>query len=156
MSIIQLGTITQLWQNVSDWATGVSSVKPKIQIDQSVLGVTNGVSIVGSLTNQVTFQNAVAVIGNGASLTVNGLKNLTVGIASAGGNTVRTIEFHGVDAVGNDNLISGVNKNGLATASSTINTGETWQIDITGLVSVYMKLTAITTGTVTVTGMVVS
>ena len=52
MSIIQLGTITQLWQNVSDWATGVSSVKPKIQIDQTVQGITNGVSIVGSLTSQ--------------------------------------------------------------------------------------------------------
>ena len=51
MSIIQLGTITQLWQNVSDWATGASAIKPKIQIDQTVQGVTNGVSIVGSLAN---------------------------------------------------------------------------------------------------------
>lgn len=113
-------------------------------------------SITGSLANQIIFQSAAVAAGNGASLTVTGLKNLTVGITSAGGNTARTIEFHGVDAVGNDNLFTGINKNGLTTATSTINTGETWQFDITGLVTVYMKLTAITTGTITVAGLAVA
>jgi len=93
-------------------------------------------------------------IGNGAILTVTGLKNLTVGITSAGGNFVRTIAFRGVDAVGNDNLMTRVNKNGLTLANSITCTGETWQFDITGLVTVYMKLTAITAGNVAVTGQI--
>lgn len=113
-------------------------------------------TVTGSLANQINFQSTATATGNGTSLTVGGLKNLTVGITSAGGNTARTIEFHGVDAAGNDNLIAGVNKNGLNTATSTTNTGETWQFDITGLVTVYMKLTAITTGSVTVMGLAVA
>ncbi len=110
----------------------------------------------GSLTNQILFQVAATTTGNGTSLTVAGLKNLTVGVTSAGGNTARTVEFHGVDPAGNDNLITGILKNGLTLASSTTNTGETWQFDITGLVTVYMKLTAITAGNVTVTGLAVA
>ena len=116
----------------------------------------DGITLTGSNVQDVTFQDAATAIGNGASLTVGGLKTLTVGIASAGGNTARTIEFHGVGPAGNDILITGAKLNDLSTGTSTTGTGEIWQFDIRGLASVYMKLTAITSGNVTVKGKAVA
>lgn len=112
-------------------------------------------SITGNLVKQIDFQMNSTVVGSGTSLTVEGFKNLTVGIASSIENTARNIEFHGIDAVGNDNLISGVDKNSMLIASSTSNTGGTWQFDITGLATVYMNLTGITLGNVTIIGLAV-
>lgn len=112
--------------------------------------------LTGSNVQDVTFHDAATEIGDGASLTVNGLKTLTVGITSAGGNSARTIQFRGVDAAGNDNLMTGVKLSDLSTGSSTTATGETWQFDITGLDTVYMPLTAITDGIVTVKGKAVA
>lgn len=104
----------------------------------------------------IVFQAAATAAENGQALNVGGFKSLTVGITSAAGNSALTLEFHGVDAAENDNLITGVNKNGLSPATGTSNSGETWQFDITGLVTVYMKLTSITGGNVTVSGLAVA
>lgn len=57
---------------------------------------------------------------------------------------------------GADIPLMGVNLSTLATAISTTGTGELWQFDITGLSKVFMDLTAVATGPVTVKGKAVA
>lgn len=46
MATITLGNLRDLWKNVSDWATGVSSVKPKVTVDP--LGNTDDAEATGN------------------------------------------------------------------------------------------------------------
>jgi len=84
MALIELGTLRDYWKNVSDWVKGIdvvsspkitiSSALPvgtnlmgKIGIDQTTLGVTNGVSVV----NTVQVDLATGLMYQNDSVTVS-------------------------------------------------------------------------------------
>lgn len=104
------------------------------------------------------FHVAAASIGNGKFLEVEYFKTLTVEIYGSAENTARTVEFKAMGPGKTLRTLAGVKISSapLTTAISTTGTGEIWQFDITGLLRVYMDLTAITDGTVTVKGRAVS
>ena len=102
----------------------------------------------------VTFHDAATVAADGNIFTVDGQKTLTVEIY--GTSTSRTIAFIGRGESGTDRAIMGVRLSDLSTATSTTGTGELWQFDITGLVSVFMDLQAVAGGNVTIKGRAVA
>lgn len=109
--------------------------------------------LTGSNTADVTFHDAATVAANGTVLTVNGYKTLTVEIY--GTSTSRTVAFKGRGPSGEDRSLMGVNLSDFSTATSTTGTGELWQFDITGLTSVFMDLTSVSGGNVSIKGKVV-
>ncbi|AHF10362.1 MULTISPECIES: hypothetical protein [Dehalobacter] len=135
---------------VTDSLPTGSNIIGKVGIDSG----NNGVSIIGSLANDVTFHNAAIVAADGTILTVGGYKTLTVEIY--GTSTSRTIAFIGRGPSGTDRAIMGVRLSDLSTGSSTTGTGEIWQFDITGLSSVFVDLQAVAGGNVTAKGRVVA
>ena len=107
-----------------------------------------------SATVQITFHNAAIVAAQGTVLTVGGLKTLVIEIS--GTSASRTIAFEGAGASGTYRAINGVRSADLAVATSTNTSGEIWQFDITGFVTVSMNLTAVAGGNVTITGRAVA
>lgn len=103
-----------------------------------------------------TFHDAAAEAADGAILTVSNGRTLTVEIYGSAENTARTVAFIARGPSGVDRALMGVKLSDLSTATTTTGTGEIWQFDVTGLVSVFMDLQAITGGTVTVKGRVVA
>jgi hypothetical protein len=95
---------------------------------------------------------------NGRFLEVKHYKTLTVEIFSSVANSARTITFYSKGPSGVLKALAGIKISAapLTTAVSTTGTDETWQFDITGLHKVYMDLTSITDGTVSVHGRAVS
>lgn len=86
----------------------------------------------------------------GTALTCETNKTIKFGIA--GTSTAQVYEFRGIDAVGNDNLVSCVRGSDLAVNTGTSIKGETWEAPIEGLVSFYVKLISISGGTSIVKG----
>lgn len=113
------------------------------------------------MTNDVLdhkFHDESTAAKNGAFLDVKYFKTLTVEIFSSVANSARTITFYSKGPSGVLKALAGIKISvaPLTTAVSTTGTAETWQFDITGLQKVYMDLTSITDGTVSVTGRAVS
>jgi hypothetical protein len=102
----------------------------------------------------VTFQDAATVAADGTVFTVGGNKTLTVEIY--GTSTSRTIAFIGRGPSGVDRAIMGVRTSDFATGVSTTGSGEIWQLDITGLTSVFCDLQAVAGGSVSVKGRAVA
>ena len=102
------------------------------------------------------FHNASSSTGNGTALIVGGRNTLTIEISKSEANSARTITFYGKGASGALIPISGVNREGLSAALTATAVGDLWQFDdIAGIHAIVMDLTAITAGTVTVTGRLV-
>ena len=110
-----------------------------------------------SLANQVTFQNAAAVTGNGQAVSCLGYKTLVIEIfgtsAPAG-----TVSFQAAGPSGNFAPITGTKLNGLTQATSTVNIPsgtppqpEQWQFDVSALDQFMCPLTW-TAGQITVQG----
>lgn len=117
--------------------------------------VTEGVPLKGRSVSDVhTFHDEATVAADGTAFTVGGHTTLTVEIT--GTSTSRTVDFKGAGPDGTYRSISGVNLDGLASATSTTGTGELWQFDITGLETVIMDLSAVSDGNVTVKGRAVA
>lgn len=112
------------------------------------------VQVTGSKTEDITFQDAATAAADGTAFTVEGYKTLTVEITRTAGTS--TVAFIGEGASGADIALMGINLSTFATATSTTGTGELWQFDITGLTKVFMDLTAVATGSVTVKGKAVA
>lgn len=112
------------------------------------------VKLTGSKTEDVTFHDAATAAADGTAFTVEGYKTLTVEITRTAGTS--TVAFMAEGPSGADIPLMGVNLSTLATAISTTGTGELWQFDITGLTKVFMDLTAVATGPVTVKGKAVA
>ncbi|MEN6313254.1 MAG: hypothetical protein ABFD25_03280 [Clostridiaceae bacterium] len=104
------------------------------------------------------FHNASAATGNGKFLEAGYFKTLTVEIFSSAANSARTVTFYSKGPSGVLKALAGVRVSAapFVTAVNTTGTDETWQFDISGLHKVYMDLTAITDGTVSVYGRAVS
>jgi hypothetical protein len=98
----------------------------------------------------VTFHDGATVAADGTAFTVGYHKTLVVEITRTAGSS--TVAFMGEGPSGADIALMGVNLTTLGTAISTTGTGELWQFDITGLTKVFMGLTAVVTGPVTVKG----
>ena len=112
------------------------------------------VQVVGSLAKDVIFHDASTVASDGTVMVVEGFKTLTIEIY--GTSTSRTVAFIGRGVSGADRAIMGVKLSDFSTAISTTGTGELWQFDITGLMSVLMDLQVVVGGNVTVKGRAVA
>jgi len=139
-------------KTISDLATLLTAIKDTAGIKKIVDTV--NVALTSSNTTDVVFHDAATVPANGTVFTVGGYKTLTVEIY--GTSTSRTIEFKARGPAGVDRALMGVRLSDLATAISTTGTGEIWQFDITGLTSVFMNLSAVAGGNVSVKGKVVA
>lgn len=123
----------------------IQAVSADDNIDE-LLSWGNGVSI--------TFQNNVAITGDGTPLTVGANKSLTVDIY--GTATARTVKFYAYNA--NNELIAlkGYNiSTGILAVSTSGTDSETWQFDVTALRKVYMRVDIISGGNLNVIGKVV-
>ncbi|WP_198297617.1 hypothetical protein [Domibacillus aminovorans] len=109
---------------------------------------------VQSKTQEVTFHDAVTSADEGTPFTVGAYKTLTVEIY--GSATARTVTFFAVSASGIKRPLQGINLETLAFASSTTGIGEIWSFDITGLESVYVEISSISGGNLTVKGRAVA
>lgn len=110
-------------------------------------------SLVGSNVIQATFQNAVAVSGNGTAVSAKGFKTLVVEVFGAT-SPAGTVSFQAASVSGIYAPITGTNLNGLAQATSTSAISATptqWQFDVEGLDSFECPVTW-TAGTITVQG----
>ncbi len=104
---------------------------------------------------QVVFQNAVTAAGNGNTLTVNGMKTLTVEIF--GTATSAQVNFMAASVSGTYTPITGTNLDGFTQAvdvTSVSATPQLWQFDVTALASVQMQVASISGGSITVQGQV--
>jgi hypothetical protein len=113
--------------------------------------VSKDVQLTGSIVEDVIFHDAAVVAADGEALTVGGLKTLTVGILRTA--TSGTIAFKATDATGQTVTLPGVKVTdpSYPIAISTTGTGETWQFDITGFVTVFMDITAMVAGAGSIT-----
>ena len=104
------------------------------------------------------FHNAASAVGNGNFLDVGYFKFLTVETFASAENTARTITFYSKGPSGALTALVGVRVSAspMVTAVNTTGIAETWQFDVTGLHKVYMALSSITGGTVSVVGRAVS
>lgn len=102
----------------------------------------------------IEFHKDAVVASDGKEAIVFDAKTLTIEIY--GTSTSRTIAFIGRGPSGTDRAIMGVRLSDLATAVSTTGTGELWQFDVTGLVSVFCDLQAVAGGNVSVKGRMVA
>lgn len=121
------------------------------------MGISYGrefIALTGSNVKDIIFHDAATVAGSGTIFDVGGYKTLTVEIY--GTSTSRTVEFVARGPSGTDVALSGVNVSTNAVATSTTGTGEIWQFDITGLISVFMNLSAVAGGNVSVKGRAVA
>jgi len=104
------------------------------------------------------FHNASNSANNGIFLEVEYFKTLTVEIYGSIDNSARTVLFYamGPSKILRDFVGVKLSAAPLATAVSTTGISEIWQFDITGLTRIYMVLSSITDGTVTIKGRAVS
>jgi hypothetical protein len=102
----------------------------------------------------ISFHSEATSTGNGTGFSVKSYRTLTVEIY--GTSATRTITFYGVGQSGTLRAITGVKLSDYSTGQSTTGTGELWQFDITGLETIYMDLTAVSGGNVTVKGRAVA
>ena len=140
--------------NIGDVEIGAVELKDPTTDTRATIG-TNGLHV--DVRNTVppvktaTFHDAVTVTGNGASVTVDGLKTLTV--SCKGTNTSRTIEVHGVDFNGVDNIITGYAVTDAASKATLTSNDLSVAYGVEGMVSVYAKITALAGGSATIKGM---
>ena len=111
-------------------------------------------TLIKSKYKTVTLQDAATTTGNGTIQAIENYQNLTIGIS--GTSTSRTVEFHVVDENGIDDVIKGTRPKDFFQATSTSGNDETYQFDVTGYVSFYAKITAISGGNVTIKGRLVA
>ncbi len=96
-----------------------------------------------------TFQDGVSAIGVGNVFTVGPFKAMT--LSGKGTSTSRTVEFHGIDANGTDDLLNGYDRSNVEATGFTANS-KVWQVSIEGYAYFYCKITAIAGGNETIIG----
>lgn len=102
----------------------------------------------------VTFQNGVTATGDGSIITVGGNKTLKVSIY--GTATARTVNFYAINANSEKIALLGNNISTGNVASNTTGTSsETWKFDVTALNQIYVNISAISGGNLTITGTLV-
>ena len=98
----------------------------------------------------VTFHDTVTATGNGTTHLVGGFKELT--LSCKGTNTSRTIEVHGVDANGVDNILPLFSVVDFSDMTTLTSKDLSVTCSVSGMVSVYAKITAIGGGNATIKG----
>lgn len=104
----------------------------------------------GSATSSVILQPASSAVGVGNAFTVGSFKTLTIEIY--GTSTSQTVQFQGMGPSGTPYPIVGTKLNDGTTGSQSTALSQIWRFDITGLTSFQANLTAVSGGTVTVSG----
>jgi hypothetical protein len=107
-------------------------------------------SVSPGTTLDVTFHDGVSQAADGYKIPTAGLNTIKFGIG--GTSTAQVYEFRGIDAVGNDNLVSCVRGSDFEVATGTSVKRETWEAPVQCLVSFYVKLVSISGGTSIVKG----
>lgn len=89
----------------------------------------------------ITFHDGASIAGNGTQVDVGGVNKVTFGIKN--NTTGALIEFRGIDYAGNDDLVPAIQPktifSDLTIATSTTGTNETWQVEISGYATFYIK-----------------
>ncbi|MCL6442081.1 MAG: hypothetical protein K6T83_01220 [Alicyclobacillus sp.] len=147
-------TIGQVIPQVAGQPVTSSNPLPTVVQGLEVQSVTaTNIVIQGYATQQVVFQNAVSASGNGATISVNGWKTLLIEVFGAN-SPAGTVNFQAASISGVFVPITGVNLNGLSSATSTSSISTTptlWQFDVSALDSFQCPVTW-TAGTITVQG----
>jgi len=122
--------------------------------------LSTGTNVIGHVISDIklsniVLQNAVSVVGVGSPYTLTGSEKTLVIEVTGAANTVRTVLFQVCGLSGVYYPIQGVRLSDFTVGAQSTNLGEMWQFDVTGVTGVQANLTAITGGTVTVTGRVV-
>jgi len=114
-----------------------------------LISETNPLPIKNGDPSDVTLLSAATTTGRGADIPVNGYKTLT--LETSGTATGFTVTVEGKMATTNRYVIQAFN---VTTASlvASIGAGGIFQVDVTGLTSVNVNLTAVTGGNVSVVG----
>jgi hypothetical protein len=99
----------------------------------------------------VTFHDATITVSNGKEYSI-GYGEDTLNVEINGTATSSTVVFEGKGLSGNWYLIQGVNLSTLDMATQTIGKGQMWQFDLTGLVGIRMRISAINSGNLSVVG----
>jgi hypothetical protein len=144
----------QVSQTVNGQPVSQSNPLPTVVQGLQVQSVTaTNINIQGYATQQVVFQNAVSVSGNGNVVTVRGFRTLLIEIFGAN-SPAGTVNFQAASVSGVFTPITGINLNGLSPGTSTSSISTTpslWQFDVSGLDSFQCPVTR-TAGTITVQG----
>jgi len=108
-----------------------------------------------SRINNWIFQNNAVALGDGNILLISaGMMTLTIEITGSGTNTVI---FEGRSTEGSTYYpIAGVNLADFTVATSTSNKGCIYQLSLEGLTAFRVRVSALTSGTVSVSGTVVN
>lgn len=108
----------------------------------------------GQRIGDLTFHNEATTAGTGTVYNVADYDTLVVEIY--GTSTSRTVEFKVKGPSGASYPLQGSKVGDAATmATSTTGTGEMWEFEISAYTSVYMNLSAVSGGNVTIKGRVV-
>ena len=141
MSIITLGQLQTLWQNVSDWVTGANNTyKPAVKRDVVIP------------SQIVVMQNAITAPASGNALPTAGYGKAVLDIA--GTATSFTIQFMGQGPGGNWQPASAENRS-TGIISTTATSPGIYDIRCDGLQNIMANVTAISGGNLTVTGQAV-
>lgn len=110
----------------------------------------------GSVPNfiDVVFHDEAITPSEGDPLQTESYKTLTMEIY--GTSISRSVVFYGVSNSGVKRNIKGIRLSDYTISASTTGSGEIWQFDIVGLVSVIMELASVEGGNVSVKGRAVS
>lgn len=136
MAFISLQQMYDTWKRVSDWVSGVTADKPNFRLMESVL------------SSVVTMQNAATATGNGTSLPTNGMG---VALLAVSGTFNATIIFEGQGPDGNWYAVNAVNRGTGAISTSATSPG-LYEINVRGLTAIRARISAYTSGSVTVKG----
>ncbi len=93
---------------------------------------------------RIVFHDGVSAAGNGTQFDVSGFKVVKFGVKN--NTTGALVEFRGIDYAGNDDLVPAMQPKtlvtGLIIATSTTDNNETWEADIGGYETFYIKTAA--------------
>ena len=102
----------------------------------------------------VIFHDGATSTGDGTEVGTYAYNKLTIEIS--GTSATRTVNFKCKSFSGTAVDLSGVNITDLSNAVNTTGSGEIWQFDITGIHYVYINISAIAGGNVSVKGRLVA
>lgn len=127
-----------------------------LQVNNTDVSISNSVPVFSKYTTHI-FHDTETSTSNGTQLNINSEKSLT--IFTSGTSTSRTLEFKGKDIDDNIYDIVGVkiNDTNFITSINTTNINEVWYFEnIEGYTAIYINISAIAGGNVTVKGKVVA
>lgn len=147
---IKTALVTELPTGTNNIGHVTIDTLPEIKIQDNAEGTPIHVTQAGNAVDNATLQPASSAAAPGNPFVVGSYKKILLEVS--GTSTSRTIVFEGMGPSNTPIAILGKKLSDGSTASQTTGTGELWSVDIEGLTTFQANLTAVSGGTVTVTG----